>query len=76
MKLVLSKDVKSISNNNEIRLHAKCGDVLHVLLINKKGYICDSKYYPNNHIMVFKSQILTLIEENDKPLDDIINNQE
>lgn len=65
MKLILSKDVKGISKSHEERLHASAGDVLCVLLLNDKGYICDSLNYPNEHVIVFKSQALEIIEEKD-----------
>lgn len=69
MKLVLSKNVKGINTNDGMeRLHAKAGDVLPVLL--RKGinaFICESVYYPNTEIVVFKSQIAKIEEEYDIP---------
>lgn len=76
MKLILSKDVKGISKDHGERLHAKAGDILRILLLNKHGYICDSIYYPNDTIMVFKSQVQGIIKEEDKPLDKLLNAEE
>lgn len=67
MKLVLLKDVKGISKDKVERLHAKAGDVLTVLLIHKNYYICDSKYYENEHIIVFNNQVAEIKKEYDIP---------
>lgn len=67
MKLVLSKDVKGISKDKVERLHAKAVDVLTVLLIHKNYYICDSKLYPNEHIVVFNNQVAEIKKEYDIP---------
>lgn len=67
MKLVLSKDVKGISKDKVERRHAKAGDVLTVLLIHKNYYICDSKSYPNEHIVVFNNQAAEIKKEYDIP---------
>jgi hypothetical protein len=64
MKLVLKKAViGNIQGKNETRLHANAGDVLFILLRNPTHYICDSLYYPNEHVIVFKSQIEREIED-------------
>ncbi len=70
MKLVLLKDVKGINRDKGERLHAKAGDVLIVLLIHKNYYICDSKYYPNEHIVVFNNQVAEIKKEYDIPDND------
>jgi hypothetical protein len=73
MKLTLLKDVKGIcKDSNSERLHAKAGDVLNVLLRNETYYVCDSKYYPNEDIIVFKSQIDTEISEPGGTIDEEI----
>lgn len=72
MKLLLSKDVKGVNTNTkETRLHASAGDVLFVLLRRIDGsFICESKYYPEDEVVVFKGQIKEIIS------DDIPSNEE
>lgn len=70
MKLVLSKPVKGIiQGTNNTRLHGLPGDVLFVLLISQNYYLCDSLYYPNEHVIVFKNQV-ERIEQDDISLNE------
>lgn len=45
------------------RIHANEGDTLDVIFKNDTHYICDSKYFPSNQIVVFNSQVADVIEE-------------
>jgi hypothetical protein len=64
MQLLLSKNVEGINRlTNETRLHGKSGDVLFILLVSNTYYVCDSKYFPNQEIIVFKSQVERLLIE-------------
>jgi hypothetical protein len=66
MKIHLNKPIYGIRNGTESKiLHADKGDILTVILHNPTHFICDSKYYPNTHIVVFKSQCDEIIKEVD-----------
>ena len=64
MQLLLSKNVEGYSReSNNTRLHGKSGDVLFVLLESEKYYVCDSKYYANQAVIVFKNQVERVIKD-------------
>ena len=72
MQLVLLKNVKGIDKASNLeRLHANAGDVLRVLLRQGKNFICESKNYPLEHIVVFDTQAV-IIEEPGGTIDDEI----
>jgi len=68
MKLLLNENIYGIegyddSRNPVRRLHADRGDILPVILRNPTHFICDSKYYSGNHIIVFPSQVSEVLKE-------------
>ena len=64
MQLLLSKNVEGYNRDTkETRLHGKSGDVLFVLLESVKYYVCDSKYYANQAVIVFKTQVERIIKD-------------
>jgi len=64
MKLLLNKNVEGSNRmTKETRLHGKPGDVLFVLLESPSYYICDSFYYENQAVIVFKTQVKEIIKD-------------
>ena len=73
MKVCLNKTIfgTTIQGENSIkRKHAEPGDVLDVILNNPTHYICDSKHFPGEHIVVFHNQGVMIAEEADISIDD------
>ncbi len=49
-----------------LRIHANKDDRLKVLIEADTHVICDSKYYPNEHIPIFSNQGILISETKDK----------
>ena len=65
MQVILSKDIYGLGDGM-LRMHAKKGDILDVILHNKTHFICDSCVYPETAIVVFPSQCTDIIHEKEE----------
>lgn len=71
MQVILSKPIVGYRRESEDlvqdwskpRTHADVGDTLDVIIRNKTHFICDSKYYPNEDIIVYPKQCAEILIE-------------
>jgi len=68
--------IKDARKSNPLctRIHGKRGDKLKVLFINHNEnginwYICDSKHYPKDEVIIFPSQCTVIYEKEKRKLD-------
>lgn len=62
---------EAVQDWSKLRIHANEGDTLHVLFINLSHYICESKYYEGEHVIVFHNQCKNVEKEQVIPIEEI-----